>query len=142
MRETARADQAMLVVHQRVGLAAGNPAVGRKRDGFLQHRLTASCTRSSRGSVGFGELAEGVRNHPLGELNLESVVAQGLSSGELGLGGLAEGGLRRRAGPAAPLPRALPATACGRRRPSAMRTSLIVPPSISRPAATETSAKA
>ena len=33
------ADQAVLMMHQRVGMAAGNPAVGRKRDGFLHHRL-------------------------------------------------------------------------------------------------------
>jgi hypothetical protein len=33
------ADQSMLMMHQRVGVAAGNPPVGRKRDRFLHHRL-------------------------------------------------------------------------------------------------------
>lgn len=34
-----RSDEAMLMMHERVGVAAWNPAVGRKRDGFLHHRL-------------------------------------------------------------------------------------------------------
>ena len=76
------ADQAMLMVNQRVGLAAGNPncrARGRRPSSSAPGGLPAR--RSSHRSVGFGELAEGVRDHPLGKLNLESVVAQALGRG-------------------------------------------------------------
>ncbi len=94
------ADQAVLMMHQRVGVATGNPAVGRKRDGFLHHRLdgvlhNAHCAApwavASLPSVSaITRVASSI---------LKALSRKRLSRGELRFGRLAEGGFRRRAAP-------------------------------------------
>ncbi len=99
-----------------------------------------ACTPSVPGALG-GE-GEGAHDALLGQFDLEGVVLVALGAGEGEVGGLAEGfgagGLRRRGTCSASTERqGLWATP-----PRARPADLMVPPSISRPAATETRAKA
>ena len=94
------ADQAMLMMHQRVGVAAGNPAVGRKRDSFLHHRLDGVLHNAHCAAPwALASLPRVSAITRVASSILKALSRKGSSRGELRLGRLTEGGLRRRAAP-------------------------------------------